>query len=316
VCLLQTARRHNASMTTDRTSSMAFTMNPPRRQLLRAALGAATAIVLPACSTPATPAEAWAEALGGDTLALLGEVHDNAEHHRLRERALRRALATGWRPTLVMEQFDLEHQEAIDRARGERPRDARHLIDTTGAARGWAWDDYAPLVALALEHELPLLAGNVSRATASRVIRDGYEAALGAERTAAWKLQHTPDAAWQAAQEREIDIGHCGALPKAMWASMTRAQFARDAVLASLLQQHGTRGAVLLAGNGHVRRDIGVPRWLTPAAVARVRAVGFVEAGSPEPAAGQFDHVVRTARAERPDPCEAFKRSRTAPVTS
>ncbi|MBL8319575.1 MAG: ChaN family lipoprotein [Burkholderiaceae bacterium] len=285
-----------------------------RRTLLQATLGAAATVMLPACSAPVAPAEAWADALGGDRLALLGEVHDNAEHHRLRERALRRALAGGWRPAIVMEQFDLEHQDAIDRARRERPRDARHLIAATGAARGWAWDSYAPLVALALEHDLPLLAGNVSRATASRVIRDGYDAALGAERTAAWNLQRTPDAAWQAAQEREIDLGHCGALPQPMWAAMARAQFARDAALASLLQQHGDRGAVLLAGNGHVRRDIGVPRWIGPAAAARVRAVGFLEAGSPEPAAGQYDHVVRTARAERPDPCEAFKRSRVAPA--
>jgi uncharacterized iron-regulated protein len=282
--------------------------------VLQATLGAAATVMLPACGTPAAAVDAWADALRGDTLALLGEVHDNAEHHRLRERALRRALAAGWRPAVVMEQFDLEQQDAIARARRERPRDARHLIAATGAAKGWAWDLYAPLVALALEHELPLWAGNVSRATASRVIRDGYEAALGAERIAAWNLQRTPDAAWQAAQEREIDLGHCGALPQARWAAMARAQFARDAALASLLQQHGNQGAVLLAGNGHVRRDIGVPRWLAPAAAARVRAVGFLEAGSPEPAVGQFDHVVRTARAARPDPCEAFKRSRAAPV--
>lgn len=283
-------------------------------------------IALPACTAPvpapgarlaATDAGSdWADALRGDTLALLGEVHDNPEHHRLRERALRRALAAGWRPAVVMEQFDLEHQAAIDRSRRERPRDARALIDATGAAKGWSWTDYEPLVALALEFELPLWAGNVSRATASRVIRDGYEAALGAERMAAWNLQRAPDAAWQAAQEHEIDRGHCGALPRTMWASMTRAQFARDAALASLLQQHGARGAVLLAGNGHVRRDIGVPRWLPPAAAARVRAVGFVEADSPEPTAGQFDHVVRTARAERPDPCEAFRRQRSTPATT
>lgn len=285
-----------------------------RRQVLQATLVAAVNVLLPACSAPLSPTDGWADTLRGDTLALLGEVHDNAEHHRLRERALRRALAAGWRPAVVMEQFDLEQQDAIDRARRERPRDARDLIQATGAAKGWAWEHYTPLVALALEHELPLLAGNVSRATASRVVRDGYEAALGAERVAAWNLQRMPDAAWQAAQEREIDLGHCGALPQTMWAAMARAQFARDAALASLLQQHGSQGAVLLAGNGHVRRDIGVPRWLAPAAAARVRAVGFLETGSPEPAAGQFDHVVRTARAARPDPCEAFKRSRPAPV--
>jgi uncharacterized iron-regulated protein len=82
-------------------------------------------------------------------------------------------------------------------------------------------------------------------------------------------------------------------------------QLARDAVMADLLREHGARGAVLLAGNGHVRRDLGVPRWL--ADPDRVFAVGYLEEGD-EPPPGAFDAVVVTARVERPDPCEAFRR--------
>jgi hypothetical protein len=36
---------------------------------------------------------------------------------------------------------------------------------------------------------------------------------------------------------------------------------------------------VLLAGNGHVRTDIGVPRWLDPATRQRSEAIGLLEAG-------------------------------------
>lgn len=278
------------------------------------AAAAGLASTLPGCAMRPPESAAWSGALQGRTLALLGEVHDNPIHHRLRAQALRAACAAGWRPAVVMEQFDLEQQELIDRARRDKPRDARALIAATGAAKGWHWDDYAPLIAIALDHELPLLAGNVSRATASRVIRDGYEAALGAERVAAWRLARPPEAAWQAAQESEIDRGHCGALPRSMWATMARAQFARDAALAHLLRRHGERGAVLLAGNGHVRRDIGVPRWLDAADAARSVSVGFVERDMPADELGPFDrvfdHVVRTEPASRPDPCAGFEAPR------
>ncbi len=291
--------------------------DPARRQALASALQAAAALALPACAAQPTDAStsAWTQRLEGDTVALLGEVHDNPLHHRLRAQALRRACESGWRPALVMEQFDLEQQPAIERSRTEQPRDARRLIEQAGRTGGWSWRDYEPFVALALQYELPLWAGNLSRAQAARVMREGYEPVLGPERMAAWNLQRVPDAAWQAAQEKEIDLGHCGALPKAMWSSMARAQFARDAALAHLLRSHGARGAVLLAGNGHVRRDIGVPRWLDGVPASRTLVVGFVELEGSEPLPGQYDVVVKTERAPRSDPCEGFRRQRGATTT-
>ena len=58
-------------------------------------------------------------------------------------------------------------------------------------------------------------------------------------------------------------------------------------------------GVVLLAGNGHVRRDLGVPRWLEGTAGARAFSVGFVE----EPAEGTFDERVAIVPHPRVDPC-------------
>jgi len=87
---------------------------------------------------------------------------------------------------------------------------------------------------------------------------------------------------------------------------MARGQFARDAAMAHLLRTHGARGAVLWAGDGHVRRDLGVPRWLDRQG-ATALAVGFVERGTPPPATGVYDAVVWTEAAVRPDPCAAFE---------
>jgi len=249
--------------------------------------------------------------LRGDTIALLGEIHDNADAHRMRLAMLRRALVAGWRPAIAMEQFDLQRQADIDRARREAPRDAQHVIDLAAPARsGWDWALYRPVIALALDYDLPLLAANLSGADTGKIVRGGYAAVFDADRLAALGLDRPVAPDWQAAQEREIDAGHCGLLPAAMWPAMARAQFARDAVMADLLRKHADHGVVLIAGDGHVRRDIGVPRRLVVADLRRVLAIGFLEADDSPVSADAYDAVVRVPPAPRPDPCAALKAHR------
>ncbi len=280
------------------------------KQMGRTASVLATLLV--ACAT--TAPGVWDDRLRGDTVVLLGEVHDNAEQHRLRLAALQRAFAAGWRPAIAMEQFDLDHQADIDRARRDRPGDAAYLIAVAAPSRtpsggGWNWDFYRPFVELALRYDVPLIAANLSNADTAAIVRAGYPAIFGAARIAALALDVPVAAEVQSAQEREIDNGHCHALPPALWPRMARAQFARDAAMADVLRQaaaHG-QGVVLLAGNGHVRRDIGVPRWLGPVQ-APVFAVGYLEIDDDSTPVAAFDAVVRTATAERADPCAEFAR--------
>lgn len=270
------------------------------------------AVAVAACAAPA-PSQPWESRLTGDAIVLLGEVHDNAVQHRQRLDLLRAAFAAGWRPAIAMEQFDVERQVDIDRARRERPRDAQHVIDLattrTGAVRsgeGWNWAFYRPYVTLALQYDVPLLAANLSSADTRRIVRSGLAASFDPGRLTALGLDRAIAPDWQQAQEREIDRGHCGALPTALWRRMAQAQFARDAVMADVVRQHAGRGIVLLAGNGHVRRDIGVPRWLGTDA-SRLLTVGLLERDDVDTPPDAFDATLRTARADRPDPCAEFK---------
>ena len=270
------------------------------------------ATLLAACVT--TAPDTWDLRLRGDAVVLLGEVHDNAEQHRLRLAALQRAFTAGWRPAIAMEQFDLDHQADIDRARRDRPGDAAHLIAAAAPSRtpsggGWNWDFYRPFVELALRYDVPLIAANLSSADTAAIVRAGYPAIFGTARIAALGLDVPVAAEVQSAQEREIDNGHCHALPPSLWSRMARAQFARDAAMADVLRQAASqgRGVVLLAGNGHVRRDIGVPHWLGPVQ-GPLFAVGYLEIDDDSTPVAAFDAVVRTATAERADPCAEFAR--------
>ena len=77
--------------------------------------------------------------------------------------------------------------------------------------------------------------------------------------------------------------------------------------MASIVSQHAAQGVVLLAGNGHVRRNTGVPRWLSSAKQAQAFVVGYLEHGNPAAVGTEFDAVVRVAAIERTDPCIAFR---------
>jgi uncharacterized iron-regulated protein len=282
-----------------------------RIQAFRLALPCLVSVVA-ACATATTaPVQPWESRLAGNAIVLLGEVHDNAAQHALRLELLRRAFAAGWRPAIVMEQFDVERQADIDRARREHPRDAQHVIDqaTTRTGQpgdGWNWAFYKPYVALALAYDVPLLAANLATTDTRRIVRGGLAASFDGQRLAALGLDRPIAAEWQQAQESEINRGHCGALPATVWPRMAQAQFARDAVMADVLRQQAQRGAVLLAGNGHVRRDLGVPRWLG-AEAPRVLTVGLLEQGDTQTPPGAFDATLRTEVAARADPCAGFK---------
>jgi uncharacterized iron-regulated protein len=260
----------------------------------------------------------WQDRLRGDAIVLLGELHDNAQHHRQRLEILRRTFAAGWRPAIAMEQFDRERQADIDRARRERPRDAQHVIDLATPSKGtrggnWSWDYYRPFVELALEYHVPLVAANLSNSDAGKVSREGFAAVFDADVLRKLRLNETVPADLQAAQEREIEAGHCNALPQTALPAMARAQFARDAMMASILEAHAANGVVLIAGNGHVRRDIGVPRWMSPALRARALAVGYFETDGSAAPDQAFDEIVRTASAQRTDPCIEFNRRMKRP---
>lgn len=282
-----------------------------RRALLGLACG-----VLAACATPARidlDAQALAAALARRPIVLLGEVHDNTAQHAARASALRQWVQGGARPALAFEQFDRERQPDIDRARRETPPAgtslSQHLIAQASPQRsGWDWALYRPYIDLALEYELPIVAANLSRADASRVASQGFAAVFDAATIAALGLDALAPAAVRA-QQRAIDEGHCRQLAAEMVVRLARSQTARDAALALSIAAYAERGVVLLTGNGHARKDIGVPRFLGAAQRDRTLTIGLLEDQHATPEWRQrFDLAFVTPTQPRPDPCAGFSK--------
>lgn len=247
------------------------------------------------------------EAALGDVLArtefvLLGETHDNADHHALQARYVRALVKSGRRPALAFEMFDTDQSEALRRSTTpEAVRRASHWDRS-----GWpAFALYAPLFEAAFEGSLPVVAANLpSRVTKALVFNPG--ATLPADVQGA--LDRTPlSGAANAELSKELGDSHCGHVPAEFIAPMALAQRARDAQLAISLSQHRTAdGAVLVAGSGHVRNDRAVPaylRMLSPE--ASVKSVVFVEVDVDEtlPRSPIHDFYVFTPGIERKDLC-------------
>ncbi|HWA58464.1 MAG TPA: ChaN family lipoprotein [Gemmatimonadales bacterium] len=235
---------------------------------------------------------------------LLGEIHDNPAHHQVRG-AMLTALAAR-QPGVVFEQLARNPGPIPPPAAGEAEET---WLDAHGFDRkGWKWPLHQPVVDAAIAHAGSLWGSNVPREALRSVVRQGTGAAppeLGA------LITRVPlDSAAQAGIDQELFEGHCGKLPQEMVPGMRAAQEVRDAAMTDALLAAGTRGpAWLIAGDGHVRMDMGVPRILGKVAPGKsMLVVGFVERGSDDAtpgatAARRYQVLVITPAAQREDPC-------------
>jgi len=278
----------------------------------RVPAAALCALALAACaaSAPALDERGLVAELGRRPGVLLGEVHDNPEQHRARAGALRALVEQGARPAIAFEQFDRNRQADIDEARkapaANSEAQAAHVIERGRTPKdGWDWPRYQPFVVLALQYDLPIVAANLSRADAARVAREGIDAVFDPGTRARLDLDRIVPAL-QPRFEAIVRDAHCGALPESAVAGLARAQIARDAVLADALRPYLTRGVVLLTGNGHARRDLGVPRHLDASERGRVWSIGLLEAGGGDSPA-HYDAAFVTPPHERADPCESLR---------
>ncbi len=242
---------------------------------------------------------------------LLGETHDNPEHHQLQAHVLDTLAAGGKRPAVVLEMLSDDDADELAEYLARPEADAAGL----GRAVGWdqsgwpAWSLYQPIAEAALRHQLPLLAGDLGNNVLER-LRTLGEAGLTPEETDELALGTPLGAEQRQSMIDELRASHCGFGDDEMFARMLIVQRARDhklrAALGRAAAQHGS--AVLIAGVGHVRSD-----RVADAGVA----VGLLEIDDAalEPAlyGRRFDgrlpfaYVWFTRRAERKDPCARFR---------
>lgn len=269
--------------------------------LLAFALPHADAQIIDLRSGEEISEQALADRLRAQDVVLLGELHDNPRHHALRAELIARFAGSG--TTVVA-----EHLPAPARVRfnGALQSD----LEAAGFdAKGWGWPLHQPLFDGIRAQGLALVGGNLPKGFSKQLMSKGADA-LPAPLAEAYRASPLATEATKQLDQDLVD-GHCGQLPERYLAPMRLVQRATDASMADSLLAH--RPAVLVAGNGHVRKDYGVPQVLRAMSPSlKMVAVGFYEDGADrqelvQSLASRYDYLWLTGRAERSDLCEGFK---------
>ncbi|MBX3609516.1 MAG: ChaN family lipoprotein [Hydrogenophaga sp.] len=258
-------------------------------------LALSLALLLGGCATPTPDTVERLLARVGDTpLLLIGEQHDAPEHQALQQ-AIVESLARGNQlVAVVMEMVDAGHDtHGLPTSASEaQVREALAWRDA-----GWPWQTYGPVVMAAVKAGVPVFGGNLPRIAMRTAMIDR-------------SLDQSVSKAVFDQQREGIREAHCDLLPPNQLAPMTRIQLARDrsmAQVATALVQRG-KTVLLIAGNGHVRTDLGVPLHLASQLPYRAVVARAGEAARDVPAHAYWDTPALPERDHCAQLHERFKR--------
>jgi uncharacterized iron-regulated protein len=241
------------------------------------------------CAAPATwtrlapegpaalsPQRAFAQ-LARRRIVLLGENHENAEHHRWQLHTIAALHAQTGQLVLGFEMFPRSVQGVLDDWTAGRLTEAQ-LLERARWSEVWGYDPqlYMPIFQFARMHRVPMLALNVERELVRRVGDAGWESVPDAQREGVSDpaaaspeylsllyesyLEHLPPAQRPQREPTAED------LREPAFVRFVQSMQVWDRAMAEGLAQRAARegGAMLVAimGSGHLRGGYGVPHQL------------------------------------------------------
>jgi len=209
--------------------------------------------------------------LAAQQVVLLGEHHDNAEHHRWQLHTL--AALHAHNPDLVLgfEMFPRSLQPVLDRwVAGEL--DEAAFLQAVDWEQVWGFDPalYTPLFHFARLQQVPMVALNVGRSLVRAVGQGGWDSVPAAEREGVGDPAPASEAYRQelaSVYRAKQQHGHgASASDESAFQHFVEAQLTWDRAMAEALAEARGRHAAALAvgilGQGHVLHGHGVPHQL------------------------------------------------------
>jgi uncharacterized iron-regulated protein len=228
-------------------------------------------------------------------LIALGEQHDAAEHQQIHRQVIEHLAVRGQLAALALEMAETGSSTAALKSNSTQLQVQAALGWND---KSWPWSAYGPAVMAAVKAGVPVLGANLPAAQMQGAMADS-------------KLDQQLTGPALKAQQQLIRIGHCGLLPENRITPMTRIQIARDISMARTLEQAALPGktVILLAGSGHVNRELGVARHL-PLGTA-FKAVLLLAGPSPAAADAAFDAIWQTPALPEQDHCAGLQEKLT-----
>ncbi len=253
-------------------------------------------------SAPANDISARVRALLPVSIVLLGEQHDNPDHQRVHH-AVTDALAAQHQLAAVVLEMAAQGHTTAGLNPSASEEDVQKALSWDDKA--WTWANYAPAIMVAVRAGVPIVGTNLQRKQMREAMTN-------------LSLDLRLDSAALGQQTDALRDGHCGLLPEAQIAPMTRVQIARDVAMASVLTAVAAdaeaagagkpaKTIVFIAGSGHVNKMLGVPRHLAPS--LSMAAIFLSEGENPPSAktAANFDHIWPTLAGPDTNYCATFK---------
>ena len=172
-------------------------------------------------------------------------------------------------------------------------------------SKAWPWLIYSPLFEQLRISQRPIVGSNLDRSI-SKAIFSGENNPIPSSLKVDYQ-KSSLSAPAMAALEQDLIEGHCGKLPPAYLKPMMLVQRLTDISMARVLLERSS--GILLAGNGHIRKDYGVPQVLKAVAPHQsVVNIAFTEDDGLDSKTvanyrDRYDYVWLTKPIERKDPC-------------
>lgn len=207
---------------------------------------------------------------------LLGEVHTSPRHHQIQNRILAAVARSKRHKSILFEMVEPGHNAALRAFQDGRITGGDLSAALQWTERGWPiWEEYASLFVTSRQHGLKLAHAGLDGELVKHVNAFGP---LGLPRRMRQELNIKPDEKFVVdfdALKSEVKRTHSADDPSALRLAVS--QYVKDAYMArGMTSVHGP--AILIAGSGHVRHDIGVPGHLKSLRPnARIVSIGLIE---------------------------------------
>jgi uncharacterized iron-regulated protein len=236
--------------------------------------------------------------LAGAPRVLVGEQHDNPDHHALQLWLLQALSDQRPQGSLLLEMLTPDQQGRVDEVQ-RGIRNGRYPADlpvALGWQKGWDWTLYGPVMRFALAQPYPVLSANLGKEEIGAIYhqRPALSGDQSTRETVRTQLL---------AQVRE---SHCGMLPEDALPAMLAVQQQRDRRMAHRVME-APAPALLFAGSYHVRKDLGVPLHMADLnSPDRPVVLLLAQVGS-EVEPGSADYVWYTAALPDQDYCAQMR---------
>jgi len=239
-------------------------------------------------------------------IILLGEIHDNVFQHRVRADLISK---------IQSKEFAIVSEHLVFGSEITYSGSLLKDLETIGFnKKAWSWPTHEVLYKKFEELSLPVFGGNLSEKDINSIYAGrGFSQS---DTLVPIVKRSALDSQSKGKLFNDLVVGHCGVVEESLLSFMYKVQRYRDASMAYIASK--VAPAIVIAGNGHVRRDYGVPQIIKKMNPnSNVISIAFLETDKLSEMTDNLikkffkdedtDYIWLTEPVSRVDPCEKLR---------